>query len=193
MTHPVLDAPVSPLRQRLIDDMNLRRFSRETQRNYLRDIGRLAAFLGRSPDTATADDLRRFQIEQQEDGVPVPTMNSIVSALRFLFIHTLDRPGPGAQARPAGASAQPARGAEPRRGGPAAQCHDVPQAPGRALCRLWCGPARRRGVDAEGHRRRQRAHAAARRTRQGRALSQPVNVNQLRRLPPTLRPRKLLI
>jgi site-specific recombinase XerD len=92
MTFLDLDTPVSPLRQRLIDDMNLRRFSRETQRNYLRDIGRLAAFLGRSPDTATADDLRRFQIEQQEDGVPVPTMNSIVSALRFLFIHTLDRP-----------------------------------------------------------------------------------------------------
>ena len=46
----------------------------------------------RSPDTATADDLRRFQIEQQADGVPVPTMNSIVSALRFFFTHTLDRP-----------------------------------------------------------------------------------------------------
>ncbi|WP_419694232.1 tyrosine-type recombinase/integrase [Mesorhizobium muleiense] len=92
MTHPALDAPISPLRQRLIDDMNMRRFSRETQRNYLRDIGRLATFLGRSPDTATADDLRRFQIEQQEDGVPVPTMNSIVSALRFFFTHTVDRP-----------------------------------------------------------------------------------------------------
>ncbi|MBB4279580.1 hypothetical protein GGE12_007399, partial [Rhizobium mongolense] len=42
MRHPTLDASVSPLRQRLIDDMNMRRFSRETQRNYLRDIGRLA-------------------------------------------------------------------------------------------------------------------------------------------------------
>ncbi len=92
MQYPHLDTPVSPLRQRLIDDMNMRRFSRETQRNYLRDIGRLATFLGRSPDTATADDLRRFQIEQQEDGVPVPTMNSIVSALRFFFTRTLDRP-----------------------------------------------------------------------------------------------------
>lgn len=71
MLHPVLDTRTSPLRQRLIDDMNLRRFSSETQRNYLRDLGRLATFLGRSPDTATADDLRRFQIEQQEDGVPV--------------------------------------------------------------------------------------------------------------------------
>lgn len=92
MQHPDLDTPISPLRQRLIDDMNMRRFSRETQRNYLRDIGRLATFLGRSPDTATIDDLRRFQIEQQNDGVPVPTMNSIVSALRFLFTQTLDRP-----------------------------------------------------------------------------------------------------
>ena len=92
MPHSVLDAPISPLRQRLIDDMNMRRFSGETQRNYLRDIGRLATFLGCSPDTATADDLRRFQIEQQEDGVPVPTMNSIVSALRFFFTQTVDRP-----------------------------------------------------------------------------------------------------
>ncbi len=47
MPHPTLDAPISPMRQRLIDDMNMRRFSRETQRNYLRDIGRLATFLGR--------------------------------------------------------------------------------------------------------------------------------------------------
>src|SRR5471032_871511 len=85
-------APISPLRQRLIDDMNLRRFSRETQRNYIRDVGRFATFLGRSPDTATADDVRRFQIEQSEAGVPTPTMNIIVSALRFFFTHTLDRP-----------------------------------------------------------------------------------------------------
>ncbi|NCO47563.1 MAG: tyrosine-type recombinase/integrase, partial [Sphingomonadales bacterium] len=85
-------APVSPLRQRLIDDMNMRHFSRETQRNYIRDVGRFATFLGRPPDTATAEDLRRFQVEQREAGVPVPTMNSVVSALRFFFTHTLDRP-----------------------------------------------------------------------------------------------------
>ena len=84
--------PISPLRQRLIDEMTLRRFSHETQRNYLRDVGRLATFLGRRPDTATTDDLRRFQVEQQDAGVPMPTMNSIVSALRFFFTHTLDRP-----------------------------------------------------------------------------------------------------
>src|ERR1019366_3361040 len=80
------------LRQRLISDMTMRRFSPETQRNYIRDVGRFATFVGRSPDTATAEDLRRFQIEQRGAGVPVPTMNSIVSALRFFFTHTLDRP-----------------------------------------------------------------------------------------------------
>lgn len=85
-------APVSPLRQRMIDDMNMRHFGRETQRNYIRDVGRFATFLGRPPDTATAEDLRRFQVEQRETGVPVPTMNSVVSALRFLFTQTLDRP-----------------------------------------------------------------------------------------------------
>ena len=92
MIHPVLGAPVSPLRQRLIDDMAMRRFSRETQRNYIRDVGRFATFLGRPPDTATADDVRRFQVEQRDAGVPVPTMNSIVSALRFFFTHTVERP-----------------------------------------------------------------------------------------------------
>ena len=83
---------VSPLRQRLIDEMEIRRFGRETQRNYIRDVGRLAAFLRRSPDTATGDDLRRFQIAQQEVGLGVPTMNAIVSALRFFFVQTLNRP-----------------------------------------------------------------------------------------------------
>src|ERR1700760_2756366 len=83
---------ISPLRQRMIDDMNVRRFSRETQRNYIRAVGRFATFLERSPDTATPDDVRRFQIEQREAGVPTPTMNSIVAALRFFFTQTIDRP-----------------------------------------------------------------------------------------------------
>src|ERR1700712_3611347 len=91
--HDLLPAPaISPLRQRLIEEMNLRRFSHETQRNDLRDVGRLATFLGRRLDTATAQDLRRFQVEQRQAGVPVPTLNGIVSALRFFFTHALDRP-----------------------------------------------------------------------------------------------------
>lgn len=92
MTQSTLDAPVNSLRRRLIDDMTMRRFSRETQRNYIRDVGRFATFLGRRPDTASADDVRRFQVEQRDAGTPVSTMNSMVSALRFFFTQTLDRP-----------------------------------------------------------------------------------------------------
>src|ERR1700727_2343646 len=92
MDELIRTAAIIPLRQRLIDDMNMRRFSRATQRNYVRDVGRFATFLGRSPDTATVDDVRQFQIEQREAGVPTPTMNSILSALRFFFTQTIDRP-----------------------------------------------------------------------------------------------------
>jgi integrase/recombinase XerD len=92
MDETIRTAAISPLRQRMIDDMNVRRFSRETQRNYVRDVGRSATFLGRWPDTATPDDVRQFQIEQREAGVSTPTMNSIVSALRFPFTQTIDRP-----------------------------------------------------------------------------------------------------
>jgi site-specific recombinase XerD len=55
-------------------------------------VGRFATSLGRSPDTATPDDVRRFQIEQRDAGMQTPTMNSIVLALRFFFTHTIDRP-----------------------------------------------------------------------------------------------------
>ena len=133
---------ISPLRQRLIDDMNVRRFSRETQRNYIRDVGRFATFLGRSPDTATADDIRRFQIEQRDLGVPTPTMNSIVSALRFFFTYTVRPARPGAQGDPGAASAQSARGAGPGRGRATAQRDNQPQTSGGSLGRLWRRPAR---------------------------------------------------
>ena len=142
MDETIRTAAISPLRQRLIDDMNMRRFSRETQRNYIRDVGRFATFLRRSPDTATADDVRRFQIEQRDAGVPTPTMNSIVSALRFFFTHTIDRPDLARKADPGGASAQPARGAEPGRGCATAQRDHLPQASGGSLGRLWRWPAR---------------------------------------------------
>lgn len=92
MDESIRTAAISPLRQRMIDDLNVRRFSPATQRYYLRDVGRFATFLGRSPDTATAEDVRRFQIEQREAGVPTPTMNMTVSALRFFFTQTIDRP-----------------------------------------------------------------------------------------------------
>jgi site-specific recombinase XerD len=80
------------LRQRMIEDMRLRGFVEQTRRNYLRHVEALAVFLGRSPDTATAEDLRRFQLHQAEAGVGTPTLNGAVSALRFFFTTTLDRP-----------------------------------------------------------------------------------------------------
>ncbi len=92
MTVPVPATAISPLRQRLIDDMSMRRFSRQTQRNYIRDVGRFATFLRRPPDMATAEDLRRFQLHQRQSGMQPPSINSAVSALRFFFTVTLDRP-----------------------------------------------------------------------------------------------------
>lgn len=92
MTTTLPNVPVSPLRQKLIDDMTMRHFSAATQRNYIRDVGRFASFLRRPPDTATTEDVRQFQLAQSEAGVPVPTMNTMVSALRFFFANTLDRP-----------------------------------------------------------------------------------------------------
>jgi len=76
----------------MIEDMRLRGFVERTRKNYLRHVEALAAFLGRSPDTATAEDLRRFQLHQSEAGVGVPMLNGAVSALRFFFTMTLDRP-----------------------------------------------------------------------------------------------------
>jgi len=64
----------------------------ETQRDYIGFVRSFAAFLGRSPDTAVAEDIRRFQVHQAESGVQPPTVNCSMSALRFLFTVTLDRP-----------------------------------------------------------------------------------------------------
>ena len=92
MTTASVDRPLTPLRQRMIDDMALRGLRSDTQRDYIRFVARFATFLGRPPDTATADDVRRFQLHQREQGAQPPTLNSTVSALRFFFTVTLDRP-----------------------------------------------------------------------------------------------------
>ncbi|SDR63952.1 Site-specific recombinase XerD [Rhizobiales bacterium GAS113] len=84
--------PINPLRRRMLEDMAMRGLREETQRDYIRFVRSFAAFLGRSPDTATAEDVRRFQVHQTENGVQPPTINCSVSALRFFFTVTLDRP-----------------------------------------------------------------------------------------------------
>ena len=90
-THPA-HPPVGALRARLLQDMTVRGFVEKTRTDYVRHVRALAAFIGRSPDTATAEDLRRFQLHQTEAGVGAPSINSAVSALRFFFTVTLDRP-----------------------------------------------------------------------------------------------------
>ncbi len=84
--------PISPLRARMIEDMTVRNFTPDTQREYIRAVKKLAAFLGRSPDTATAEELRAFQLHLTKTGTTPPTMNATVTALRFFFKVTLDRP-----------------------------------------------------------------------------------------------------
>jgi len=86
------DQPISPLRQRMIDDMTARRFTEDTQRDYVRNVRNFAAFLGRSPDTATREDLRRFQLHLAQQQIGSPTINAAIAALRFFFNVTLERP-----------------------------------------------------------------------------------------------------
>jgi site-specific recombinase XerD len=85
------DKCISPLRRRMIEDMTVRNFVEKTQKDYIRVIKNLTIFLGRSPDTATAEDLRLFQLHLTETHVRPPTINFTVTALRFFFTVTLDR------------------------------------------------------------------------------------------------------
>jgi site-specific recombinase XerD len=86
------DKPNSPLRQRMIDDMTARRFTLATRKDYVRNVRKFAAFLGRSPDTATSDDLRRFQLQMAQQQVSPWSINAAIAALRFFFTVTLERP-----------------------------------------------------------------------------------------------------
>jgi integrase/recombinase XerD len=85
------DKTIGPLQQRMIEDMSLRHFGEKTQKDYIRAVKNLTAFLQRSPDTASNEDLRLFQLHLTENRVGAPTINSAVSALRFFFTVTLDR------------------------------------------------------------------------------------------------------
>jgi integrase/recombinase XerD len=86
------DKPISPLRQRLIDDMTARRYSEKAQKAYVRHVRTFAAFLGRSPDTAASDDLRRFQLHMAQQQISPGSINAAIAALRFFFTETLERP-----------------------------------------------------------------------------------------------------
>lgn len=84
--------PISPLRQRMLDDMRMRKLSPKTQTAYIRAVKNFTRFLGRSPDTAEAEDLRRYQLHLVEQGTSSITINATITGLKFFFVTTLDRP-----------------------------------------------------------------------------------------------------
>jgi integrase/recombinase XerD len=85
------DEAMSPLRRRMIEDMTIRKFAPKTQHDYVQRIKNFAAFLGRSPDMASFEDVRRYQLHLAVSGVGVPTLNQTISTLRFFFRVTLKR------------------------------------------------------------------------------------------------------
>ena len=85
------DEAMSPLRRRMIEDMTIRKLSPKTQQGYIRTIKNLAVFLGRSPDTASFEDIRCFQLHLASSGAGTPILNQTVAALRFFFRVTLKR------------------------------------------------------------------------------------------------------
>ena len=85
------DRTISPLCRRMIEDMTVRGFAPKTQTGYIRAVRDFAAFFGRSPDQASAEDLRRHQLHMRSIGASATSMNAAVSALRFFFTVTLGR------------------------------------------------------------------------------------------------------
>ena len=82
---------ISPLRQRMINDMTARKLAPQTQHLHIASCKRFASFLQRSPETATVDDICRFQLHLAESGMEIPYRNRIVTGVKFLFRVTLRR------------------------------------------------------------------------------------------------------
>ena len=85
------DKAISPLRRRMIEDMTIRKFAPKTQSSYIRAVRNFTIFLGRAPDQASAEDLRRYQLHLASSAVAAPSQNATVTALRFFFAVTLRR------------------------------------------------------------------------------------------------------
>jgi hypothetical protein len=83
---------VSPLRQRMTEDMRLRKLKPKRRDAYIRAVRKFAKFLGKSPDTATDEDLRRFQLHMIDQGTSPITLNATIVGLNFFFEVTLGRP-----------------------------------------------------------------------------------------------------
>jgi integrase/recombinase XerD len=82
---------VTPLRQRMLEDMRMRKLERRTQEAYVRAVRRFAAYLHRPPDSATVHDLRNFQLHLVDTGTSPTTLNATLTGLRFFFDVTMGR------------------------------------------------------------------------------------------------------
>jgi integrase/recombinase XerD len=100
MTTPSPSISISPLRQRMMDDMRMRRLAPTTQANYLRVVREFSVFLERSPDTATVEDLRRYQLHLVDRGVSPVSLNAAITGLKFFFATTLAQEALMAKMRP---------------------------------------------------------------------------------------------
>ena len=85
------NSKISPLRQRMLDDMRMRKLSPKTQASYIRSVGQLAVYLGHSPDTASVEDLHNYQLHLVDHGTSPISLNAAITALKFFFGVTLDR------------------------------------------------------------------------------------------------------
>ena len=90
MTHNA--KPISPLRRRMIEDMMLRKLSTQTQAAYIHAVKNFTRFLKRSPDMASAEDLRQYQLELVKQGISSGHLNATITGLKFFFETTLERP-----------------------------------------------------------------------------------------------------
>ena len=160
------DEAMSPLRRRMIEDMTIRKLAPKTQQGYIRTIKDFSAFLGRSPDTASFEDVRRFQLHLAANGAHIPVLNHTVAALRFFFKVTLRRSDIIEHTTFVHEPRKLPVVLSPEEVARLLECRAGAQVQGGAERGLRCGSARRRGDLAQDRRHRQQTHGHSRRARQ---------------------------
>ena len=153
---------ISPLRQRMIDDMRMRKFSPKTQNAYIRAVQRFTAFLGRAPDTASDEDLRRYQLHLVVQGISPISLNATITGLKFFFEFTVGDLERMAKMTPVQVPHKLPVILSREEVARLIASGREPEVPGRAIGGLRRRIARQRSHCAEGRRCRQPAHGPAR-------------------------------
>ena len=154
---------ITPLRQRMIDDMRMRKLTEKTQSHYLHAVRQFAGFVGRSPDTASVEELRRYQLHLVDHGVSPVSLNAAITGLKFFCEVTLGQPELMAKMQPVRVPRTLPVVVRPGGGGAADRRNEQPQTPDGTLRGLGCRAAGERGDRAQGRRHRQSAHDATHR------------------------------